>query len=283
MAVSVFTFLNYREFLKAHFEETKKAQEFFSYRYLARVSGLSRSYFKLLLDGNRNLSAQTATKLAKSLKLSKKEVLYFELLVLYNQAQSDDDKERYFENLMDLRPSLPIHGMTPDQYEYFTKTYFVEIREMAALEKFEENPRWICRNLRRHLTPAKARHALEVLERLGLLVRNKKGQLKHSDKTLETPLHAESIDIFNYHRQLLNEAKEAITQAPFDEWDVGTVTIPMPQEALPRVMEILKKCREDIVDLINRGKQNYHEVFQINMQLFPVSKVHQVGQKKRGK
>lgn len=282
MTASVFTFIDYREFLKAYFEERKKAEEFFSYRYLARISGLSRSYFKLLLDGNRNLSPQSATKLAKALKLSKKEVLYFETLVLYNQARSDEDKDRYFENLMGLRPPLPIQGMMPDQYEYFTKTYFVEIREMAAMAKFEENPRWICRHLRRHLTPAKAHHALEVLERLGLLVRDKKGKLKHSDKTLETPLHAESVDIFDYHRQLLNEAKEAITHAPFDEWDVGTVTIPMTKEALPRVMEILKKCREDIVDLINRGAQNYHEVFQINMQLFPVSKVHQASQKKRG-
>lgn len=280
MPISIFTFINYREFLKAYFEEQRQSDTIFSYRYLERLSGLSRSYFKLLLDGKRNLSPQAANKLARALKLRKKELVYFETLVLYNQAQSDDEKDRYFEYLMTLRPSVPMEGMTPDQYEYFTKTYFVEIREMVVMPGFKEDPHWICQNLRRSLKPKEAQHALEVLERLKLVTRTRSGELKHSDKTIESPLHAQSLDIFNYHRQLLNEGKDAITTAPFEEWDVGTITIPMPKKALPRVMEILKKCREDVINFINRGEQNYHEVFQINMQMFPVSKMNRVSQKK---
>lgn len=251
-----------------------KQGEPFSYRYLERLSGLSRSYFKLILDGKRNLSSRAANQLARALKLRKKELVYFETLVLYNQAQSDDEKDRYFEYLMTLRPSVPIEGMTPDQYEYFSKTYFVEIREMVAMPGFQEDPHWICQNLRRSLKPKEVQHALEVLERLGLVKRTRSGKLKHSDKTIESPLHAESIDIFNYHRQLLNEGKDAITAAPFEEWDVGTITIPMPKKALPRVMKILKKCREEIIDFINQGEQDYHEVFQVNMQMFPVTKMN---------
>lgn len=272
---SIFSFVNYREFLKAYFEEIRKTDNFFSYRYLERMSGLSRSYFKLLIDGKRNVSPVALSKLAKAFKLTKKEVAYFETLVLYNQAENDEEKDRHFERLMSLRPPLPIKGMTSDQYECFTKTYFTEIREMSIIPGFQENPQWICEHLRRPLKPKEAKHALEVLERLGLLVRDANGVLKHSETTLETPLHAESLDIFNYHRQLLNEGKEAIMEAPFDEWDVGTITIPMPKELVPQVMEMLKKCREEIADLINRGSKNYHEVFQVNMQLFSVSKINQ--------
>ena len=272
--VSVFTFINYREFLRAYFEELKRTQEFFSYRYLERVSGLSRSYFKLLIDGKCNLSYTATTMLAKSLGLSKKEINYFKTLVLYNQAQSDDEKDRYFDQILELRPRTAIEGITPDQYEFFTKTYFVEIHQLAALPGFKADPAWICKNLRRHLKPKQIQQALEVLERLGLLARNSRGELEYFDTTLATPTHAESMDIFNYHRQLLNEAKEAIVTAPYDEWDVGTVTIPMPKEILPEVMDRLKKCREDIADLVNRGAKNYHEVFQVNMQMFPISKSH---------
>jgi uncharacterized protein (TIGR02147 family) len=269
--VSVFDFVNFQEFLRALLRQLK-GEKYFSYRYLERISGLSRSYFKLLLDGKRNLTPKAAAKLAKALKLSRKEAAYLEALVLYNQAEGDEERDRYFERLLALRPPLPIRDFSADQYECFTKTYFTEIRELAALPGFVEDLNWIRRRLRRPLRNKEIRHAVAVLERLGLLERTKDGTLTHSGTTMATPVEAPSLDIFNYHRQLLSEAKDAIMNAPYDEWDVGAMTIPMPKAALPQVMEMLRECRERIADFINRGDKDFHEVFQINMQMFPVSR-----------
>lgn len=278
--VSVFSFLDYRKFLQALYANLKESGTFFSYRYFSRVSGVSRSYLKLIMDGRRNLSPATITKFAKALKLNRKETAYFEALVLYNQADTDEERDRHFERALALKPRIEIEGLTPDQFEYLTKNHFVILREMSALPGFSDDPQWIAKNLRHPLKPREVKRALEVLERLGMLVRRPDGTLKHSGKVLETPLLAPSAEILNYHRQALSDSKEAILNAPFNEWDVGSMTIPMAEADIPKAMELMRKCREEIAAMINKGTRNFHEVFQVNMQLFPVTKVNQQREEK---
>lgn len=274
---NLFEFVNYREYLKKYFETLKDSSAFFSYRYLEKITGLSRTYYKMVLDGRRNLTLASIAKISKAFKFSKKEAAYFEALVFYNQTRSEEERDRYFERMMNLRPPTTIQGLTVDEYEYATKTYFAEIREMTALPSFQEEPDWIRKNLRRPVSNRDIQHSLEVLERLKLLVRDEAGKLKHSGTTLESPLHANSPEILNYHRQLMTEGKEVITQAAYDQWDVGAMTIPIQKPILPQVMELLTRCREEIVQLVNRHGENYHEVYQINMLLFPVTKTEEKG------
>lgn len=274
--VDIFSFRDYRDYLKAVYEHLKATRRRFSYRYFAKTAGFGgQSYLRMVMDGERNLSPTSINKCTRALRLGKKETLYFETLVLYAQAKTPEDKERYYNQLAVLRPKVEIKGLSRDQFEYLTQSHFVAIRELAAMPEFEDDVTWIAKNLRKPLKPTEIKHALEVLERLKLLVRDKKGNLKHSHKTLQTPVDAPSHEIFDFHREVLAESRDAILSAPAGEWDVTSMTIPIPKASLSKVMDVLQSCREEIVDLISSGSEDYHEVFQINMQVFPVTKTKQ--------
>jgi uncharacterized protein (TIGR02147 family) len=278
-SINLFEYNDYRAYLRAKYDEEKARKKSFSLRNFARVAGFGSSgYLIMVMNGQRNLTPKSVTAFNLAFKHSKKESAYFEHLVLYNQCDDRDSerKDRYLEQLLTFRPRHPIGSMTRDQFECFNRSYFVTIREMAALPGFREDVDWIKANLRQRVMSSEVKRALQILERLKLLERGPDGKLRHSNLTLETPLHAESLEILNYHRQTLAEAKYAILSAPYDEHDLASMTIPIPKECLPKVMELMQKCREEILDQIKKSTHDYHEVYQINMQVFPLTKTGQI-------
>lgn len=277
-------FLDYREFIKASFEIWKKRMSGFSLRYFAKKAQLGgHSYLTMVLNGERNISPATLTKLSKALGLSREDAVYFENLVFYNQVKNDEDKVRYFDRLLAMREKAGITKLSPDQLQYFANAHAVVIREMAALKEFRDDPEWIAEHLFRKIPAKEVETILGALTRLGLLVRDADGKLRHSGKSLQSPIDCDAYEIINYHRRVLADARYAMSLAPHGEWDVTSMVIPVPKEQISEVMNIMQKCREDIVHLINRGSKNFHEVYQLNMQLFPVTKTKRAksqGQKK---
>ena len=271
--IKIYEFLDYREYLQEIFAAKKAEKRNFTHRYFAKQAGFgSHSYLRMVFKGERNISVAVSHQIARALELNKKETTYFENLVLFNQAKTDDEKDMYFGRLVQLKPKSHIRGLDKDKFEYFTKRYFVTIREMVALPNFKDNSEWIASRLKFPVKPTDVEHAIQVLLRLGLLARDEEGKLVHSNATLKTTTYDESLEIQSYNRNLLNEAKEALLQTSPKLTDIASITIPAPLKSLPQIKEVLQKCREDIASIICNGTNNYDEVFQINMQLFPLTK-----------
>jgi uncharacterized protein (TIGR02147 family) len=274
--IAVFGYMDYRSFLRDRFAAEKKAKKYFSFRYFARITGFGSSgYLKMVMDGDRNLSPNTISLIVKAFKLAKKEAAYFEALVLYNQAKNDQERDLYLERMAALQPPPVMTEIDRDKYEYFTKRHFVIIREMAAVPDFVEDPVWIASKLTPPIKPKEAEHAVEVLLRLGLLARDAGGKLVQADVTLTTPGEIPAIEIFQYHGQMLSLAREALVKVRQDQRDITALTIPIPSELLPEIKKRIREFREGIIDLVNRGGTQYHEVYQINIQCFPVSRIHE--------
>ncbi len=276
----LFRSMDYRAYLKDRYAAEKAKKRHFSHRYFARIAGLSSSgYLKMVMDGNRNLSPTSIAQFARALKLSKREAGYFEALVLFNQAKSDPERELYFERLSALKPAVKLTGIEKDQYEYFTQKHFVVIREMVALSGFQEDPAWIAKRVKPAIKAKEVEHALEVLLRLGLIRRNKDDKLVHSEASLTTPAEVDSVEVYNFHQSMLNEAKEAMLTVSPELRDITSLTIPIPKKSLPKIKERIKAFREEMIDLINQGDRDYHGVYQLNCQLFPVTSTHKEGKK----
>lgn len=283
-APDIFEFRDYRAYLAATCRHLKATSRSFSHRRFAEKAGFgSQSYFRMVMNGERDISPAAAAKFAAALKLQKRQTRYFEAMVMYNQARGESEKSRYLEDMIALLPPRHVTGLAKQQLEYLTDSLFVILREMTALPDFQEDVEWIRAGLRRNVKPGEIRHALETLERLGLVVRDKDGKLRHSKTSLKTEQGARDIEILNYHRQILLESRDAIMTAPYDEWDIASKTIPVPKELLPRVGEILHGSLDEITRLVSEGSRDYNEVYQINMQLFPLTMTKQPREFGRGK
>ena len=268
----IYTYLDYREFLKEKFKEKKKANRYFTRSYFSKMAGLKSPYYiSLIMNGKRNLSHKTIQRFGKALDLSKNEQAYFENLVLFNQCETDAEKEFYFDRLLKLRPKEYVREVDPDQFEYFTKRYYVTIREMVALKDFREDYDWIANRVKPKIKRTEAKRAVEVLLRLGLLRRNEMGCLEHTKTVLTSFPKMDSVEVYDYTKKILTEAKQAILNDPIEWIDMISMTVPVSKEVLPNIQKILHKCKEEILTEIKNHAENFEEVMQFNLQFYPVT------------
>jgi uncharacterized protein (TIGR02147 family) len=268
-----YTYLNYRDYLRALLAAEKAKNRHFSHRYFARVAGFSSpSYLKMVMDGKRNLTPSSIHQFSKAFKMGHREAGYFEALVLFNQAKSEKEQELYFERLTALRPTTALKGLEKDQYEYYTLKHFVIIREMVALSHFQEDPNWIAKHLSTPIKPRDVRHALEVLLRLKLLARNAQGALEQCDESVATPPDVVSMEVVQFHRTMLDDAKESLFKVAPKRRDISSLTVPIPIGSIKAIKERIQNFRQELLDLINSGSQDFDEVYQLNIQLFPLTK-----------
>lgn len=279
MAIPLFYYLNYRDFIRDAFLDRKATQAHVSHRFFARMAGLgSPSYLKMVIDGKRNLSPGSVAKFAKGLKLSKRETAYFETLVFLNQAKADEERDHYLERLAALRPKSNARGIKTDELAYYEKKYYVVIREMVALPHFKEDPEWIAASLSPPIRPREAEEAIKALLRLGFLTRDENNRLIQRDASLSTDPEVVSMEVCQFHRSMLNDAKAAILNIPPDLRDITSLTIPVQGRFLTLFKKKIQEFREDLTRLVNEGDPDYADVFQLNIQFFPAT--HTSPQKK---
>lgn len=271
--INIYEYQNYRCYLKAAYDAEKQRRKNFSLRYVAKVTGFGSSgYIKMVMDGQRNLSPNTIGQISKVFRHGKKESAFFEALVLFNQAKNDDQRQLYLERLSNLKPKTVMTELARAKYEYFTQSHFVIIRELVALPDFQDDPKWIASRLTPAIRPRDAEHAMKVLETLQLIQKNAEGRWEQTDESLATPPEIAAPEIYQYHNNMINLAKQALLHGDSQLNDVTALTIPICKKDLPQIKTKIAALREEIMSLVNNSPdKNFDEVFQLNIQCFPVT------------
>ncbi len=266
----VYGYDNYRFFLRDFFREQKRLKSVFSHRYFARRAGFSSSSFCAhVIEGKRNLTAESMRKMLKGLGLTGKAAVYFESLVYYNQARTVDDREHFFRQLERLRKSTTFYRVNQRQFAYYDEWYYPVIRELAVYGNWRGSYAALGRLVRPPVPPEKARAAVETLVEVGLLERRPDGSFAQSAQAVT----AEDVP-WNVTRKTRKEfvlrAIEAMETLPVDKRHIAGATVAMSEEAYRRVAQRLDEVRREILAAATEETQ-VNGVYQVNLQAFPVS------------
>lgn len=268
---SIFEYDNYRHFLRDYYTYWKAQDKKFSYRYFANRGGFkSGNILKIVIDGEINIIDGTIEKFCKALKLNKEESFFFKNLVMLNQATTSEDRAKYAKELLRSRTYKRIHPLSEYQYRYFDLWYFPVVRGLVALENFKENPQWIAQQLQPSITPAEAQKAIDELLILGLLSRSDTGTLIQSNPTVTSSDSIVSSSLANYHRQLLDRAKESIDRFSRTQRDLSVMTIAVSEESFKLIKELSEKFRRDVIEIAERDSHP-DSVYQLSTYLFPTT------------
>ncbi len=268
--VDVFRHRNYREFLAAFYAQGKSGG--LSYRGFARAAKLGApNYLKLVIDGKRNLSPDMAERFAAACRLNEEATAYFKLLVEFDQAESDDERNALHERLARFSRFRTSQRLDLAQKEYHSSWYIPAVRELCACPAFREDPAWIAASLEPAISEKEAVHALEVLARLGLLERNESGQLVQSSRAVSTGQQATGLYIRNYHAELMQRALHAMHHLSPDERYISALTLSASASTLSEVRRRVLQFRQELVELCD-ADPSPSQVIQLNLQLFPLSR-----------
>jgi uncharacterized protein (TIGR02147 family) len=268
--IDVFAYLDYRAFLRDYYE-AKKQQRGLSYRALSRLIGLkSASYLKHVIDGERNLSEEMALRFASGLNLEGEALSYFVELVEFNQAQSIESRLRAHQRLRGFARHRKLFPLGAQHAEYHSTWYMPAIRELAARSDFDDDPEWIAERLRPKISKREAKHALETLLQLGLLIRDEKGRVRQGEGLVSTGAEAQFLYIAAYHQMMMKMAAESLDRFAQRDRDISSLTLCLDEEGLREVKERLRTFRKELLELSEIAR-NPRQVVQINLQLFPLS------------
>jgi uncharacterized protein (TIGR02147 family) len=226
---------------------------------------------KLVIDGERNLGAESVGRFADALGLEGPDAEFFIDLVAFGQAQSVAEKNRAFERLAASRRFRAARRIDGELFAYLSHWYNPAIRELAARDDFQEDPRWIAAQLRPRVSPAEAAEAMKLLLSLGLLVRDPTtGKVTRGEPTLTTEHEVRSLGAAAFHRQMLEQAGAAIETVPREERDFAALTVCVSPETARLVKERIHQFRETLAEICDADTQG-SAVYQLNIQWFPLS------------
>src|SRR5579863_779180 len=98
--IDVFSYQDFRAFLKDFYRERRQKDRKFSIRFFARRAGLrSQNYLKVVMDGRRSLTPRNLPKFIKGLGLGGTEAEFFEALVNLNQARDGNERRQYMDRV----------------------------------------------------------------------------------------------------------------------------------------------------------------------------------------
>lgn len=268
----VFEYLDHRAFLNDWFAAKKSANSKFSHRMFARLAGQkSPSLLHHVMRGDRNLTPSTTVAFSRAMKLPAAEAEFFALLVRLGQAPTDEERNQAWDRIAATRRFREARMVEGASVEYLSHWYYPAIRELAYRPDFRDDPTWIGGALRPQVSAAKAARAVQTLLDLRLLERTEEGSLRAADATVVTPHEVAGLAAHNYHQGMLTRASEAIDAFDPEERQLGGLTVAVPQSLVPRLKQELAAFQERFLHLCDTETDPADRVYQLNIQLFPLS------------
>ena len=267
---SVFNYLDYRDYLKDHFEEQKALHSFFSFRYLAAKIGIDASFYAKVLNKQKHLGENKIEDISDFLKLKGREREFFITLFRFNRAKSERTEKELFTRLLTLKNTT---GKTLDKsnYRYFSEWFNIPIRELLNSYDFSGNYAELASKLIPEISEAEAKRAIQTLSELSLIEKDESEFYRPSESILTTGDQWKAIAIREFQKKMINHAALALDTIPPEDRDISSLTISTSRSCLEAIREKLQQARREILEMINAEK-SVDGVYQINLQIFPLSK-----------
>jgi uncharacterized protein (TIGR02147 family) len=265
---------DYRKYLSDFYSFFKKTRRGFSFRSFSKDAGFSSpNFLKLVIEGKRNLTSNSLHRFSRALKLSRSETEFFDSLVKFNQSRSLDEKNRHYEHLRRLRRYKDVKALEPTQFDYYSAWYHIAIRELTNLSDFKNDADWISEKLLPRISSKDASEALALLLKLGMIKKDgRSGKFKATDSTVTTGPEVKSLAVTNFHREMLERAVESIDTVPPLERDISSATLSIKESDLEKLKTRLVKFRREILATFDLTDGTADRIYQLNVQLFPISK-----------
>jgi uncharacterized protein (TIGR02147 family) len=268
-SVDIYAYLDYRQFLDAHYRARKAVDKKFSHRFIGREGRFDPGLFSKIVKGKRDISLSMIFKLAAILKLDKRQAGYFESLVLFNQAPSHLERKHYFEKLMALRKT-EVKPVEIHQYEFYSKWYYSALRELLSIHD-DPDPDRLALMLVPPIKPAEARAGIGLLQQLGFVETTPSGKFKVKNALITTGYGNADLQANNFILENLDLAKGAIDRFRAEVRNLSTITFSIPRSRYKHYEERIRAFRRELMKEIEK-EPGADSVYQLNMQLFPLTK-----------
>ncbi|MFP4417517.1 MAG: TIGR02147 family protein [Chitinivibrionales bacterium] len=269
---TIHEYQNYRKYLSDFYKEQKRKKKYFSYRYFSKLAGVNSSAFLYyVIEGKRNLTKKSIEKISAAIGHTREEREYFENLVFFNQATTINEKALYYTRVIEARKPVDIKAIEADQYEFYSKWYHSVIRELVSFIDFEDDYAKLAERINPRIKPEQAKESVMLLEKLGLIQKDKNGVYRQTSNLISTrPVAPEVFVIEKFQMEMLQLAQNAYDIVPRKARMSASTTFGISRKTFELFKMRTREFRKELME-IARLDTDPQEVYQFTFNLFPLS------------
>lgn len=289
-ALALYT--DFRQYLRDVYEYRRKTESTgprsYSYSTFSAAADIkSPNYLKLIIEGRRNLSDEMIMKFARALRLTKAETEEFRALVHYGQETEPIRRNQYLKELADLRARRAFDSGALQQARQKVPSWMGWVLyAMTEQLGVSFDPDELYRLFRAKTSPEDIKTELKRLLANGDLKEvavgegsERKDVVKGRD-LVESPQDLPVELIRKLQAELIYLGIESLFRDSPKEREFGAMTIAMTQQEFELVRfelrQLRKRLQKDL--MVKRQSSKGERVYQLNVQLFPVTDRFEGGQ-----
>jgi uncharacterized protein (TIGR02147 family) len=270
---SIYGYNDFRRFLADYQEAREASDPEFTKSAICKRLGIpnTRSYVNDVING-RPVSATYAERFTKVFDLKKEEARFFLVLVKYNQAENNGEKELYLEQLISMNKT-PKRILDTKAFSFFREWHHSVIRALLDVIDFKDDYEALGKALVPPVTAKKAKESIALLRSLDLIRLDEKGNWRPSDKSIATSDSIKDDLIYYYQSQCLELARLALIKRQDQPQNISTNIISTSRDGYKRITKKIDKFRSEIRSLVHKDAGPSDGVYQLNIQLFSTAKI----------
>lgn len=274
-------YMNYRQFLGDFYLYKRKASKgslrAYTYAVFSAAANIkSPNYLKMIIEGKRNLSDDMIGKFGKALGFMKDQTEEFRLLVQFTQAMDPAERNMYLKKLSEHRVAGKLKSGEIDRKTWEKVPNWVAwiIYAMIDQDGVSFDTATLKNLLRGKASEDEIDNALSTLINSGDLRRDEgTGELKKARSLTESPEEIPVALVRKLQSQLMYLGLESLYQDQPTEREFGTLTLSLTKTEFEEIKFKLRQMRKALHkdNSIARMKDKGERVYQLNIQLFPVT------------
>jgi uncharacterized protein (TIGR02147 family) len=272
----IFTYLDFKQYLRDYYAEKKKTNYRFSYQYFAQKAGFNNKGFIFnIMKGAKKLTQTHCYQLSRGLDHSKKEAEYFKCIVAYAQAKDAEERSHFLKQALSItnRANAGTQLIRNDQYEYYSTWYHSAIRSLINICPVKDNFEQLRRRLASPLTLSQVKKSIQLLTRLGLIEKGADGYYRLTAKSIRTSGEISQTAKNQFHAQCADLAKKAILTEPPATRNAVSVTMSLSETMYDDVVAETQAFINSLVTIAGNSDEKPSRVYQYELLLFPLSNI----------
>lgn len=269
---SIYEYNDFRRFLADWMTSRREADPRFNNAEVHRRIGLpnTRSFFPDVVGG-KNLTTNFVERFVVLLELDRDEARYFRALVRFAQAETADERELAFDQLVATNRT-PRTVLETRQMEFYKHWRHGAIRALLDTGNYGDEPERIAKEIVPRLTPGQVRESLALLAELGLIALNAEGFWKPTETSVTAPEGTREAVIVQLQLQHLELAQKSLLAPDGPERLVATNVISVSKQVATQLEGRIEKFRSEIRSMVHQDALAPTDVCLFQISLIPLKK-----------
>ncbi|HEX4925914.1 MAG TPA: TIGR02147 family protein [Bdellovibrionales bacterium] len=266
----IFTYHDYRAFLRDWFEYLKKTDGGFSLRGLAKQSGISSAYMPMVLSGRRRLSEDNLNKIILSLRLDPAQRSYLRILCQFADSRTQEDSLKALERAQRFQSYKQLNPKEAETSSYLSNWHYVVIRELAATPEFKDDAHWLQEQLRFHVPLSEIEKALTFLKAYKFIDRREDGSFYLPEKQIDCVGEVFRVVLSQFHKKMFQLGAKAIEDVPSTERLITGLTMSLSPKSFEKVKALLDHTMSELERIASEETQP-EAVYHVSLAGFPLT------------